>query len=192
MIATEDLRTVALRVSIPRRAEALMKWLWARPEERHGCLAIGRCGGTYSFSHRLPFVSPTHHIYVRRPCYTDVHMERLRPFRGLVAADVGDTSITERGVACLRDCTELRYLFLWGTQVGNGILDVLRDMPKLDMLNLSGTHVSREVFVQICELLPNALVGHADFGDCFRDFHGAKAMSKWLQRNDPNPVSKSR
>ncbi len=181
-----------LRVSIPRRAGSLVKWLYARPEERSGCLAIGRCGGTYDFSHRLPFVSPTHHIYIRRPCFTDTHMEHLRPFRGLVAADIGDTNVTERGVACLLDCVGLRYLFLWGTQVGDGIIDVLREMPKLEMLNLSGTHVSRGVFEHIRQLLPNAFIGHAEFGDYFRDFNGANAMSEWIQCDEPSDEPKSR
>ena len=35
-----------LRVSLLSRVGSLVKWLFARPEERHGCMTIGQCGET--------------------------------------------------------------------------------------------------------------------------------------------------
>ena len=177
-----------LRVSLLSRVGSLVKWLFARPEERRGCMTIGQCGGTYDYVNYTPFASRTHHIYIRKPFFNDNHMEHLRPFCGLVTVDIGDTSVTERGVECLLGCKSLRYLFLWGTRVGDGVLEVLEEMQTIDMLNLSGTRISRKVFDQICGHLPNAFVSHREFGDHFRELNGKEAITEWRKRDEPSDI----
>jgi len=78
------------------------------------------------------------------------------------------------------------------TPVGSGILGVLREMPKIDMLNLSGTHVSRDVFERIRGSLPNTFISHTDYGDYYRDFSGKEATTKWIERDEPSDEPKSR
>jgi len=78
------------------------------------------------------------------------------------------------------------------TPVGSGILGVLREMPKLDMLNLSGTHVSRDVFERIRGSLPNTFISHTDYGDYYRDFSGKEATTKGIERDEPSDEPKSR
>jgi hypothetical protein len=174
-----------LRVSVSLRAAAMVKWIIAKPEERHGCLMLGRRGGTYNFSPGMPFVSPTQGIYIRKPCFNDKHMSLLREFRGLVSVDIGDTNVTEQGVSYLLKCKSLRYLFLWGTLVGDAVVDVLDNMAALNMLVLSGSRISRDAFNRVRQRMPETYVCHTVYGDYYRNFEGITAGLQWTRRHEP-------
>ena len=160
-----------------------MKWLIARPEERKGCLAVERHGGSYSFTSALPFFSPTRCVQVGNTEFADSDMECLRPFNGMFAAELGGTAITERGLSCLLDCDALRYLFLRNTNLGDGIHRVLARMPNLEMLNLSYSGVSRKELEKVRETLPEAFISH-EAGDFFREFTGDQATYEYLNAED--------
>ncbi len=109
-------------------------------------------------------------------------MDTLRSFSSLSAADIGNTSVTEHGVACFEHCRSLRVLALWGTDVGDGIVDVLSKIVPLEVLTLSGTRLSSDTIEKIGNLFPNTFVSHREFGDRFRGLREKMLCSNGLNR----------
>jgi hypothetical protein len=118
---------------------------------------------------------------LRRPEYGDSDMRTLQNFAGIVAADLGDTIVTDNGIPSLIASQQtLQYLFLWGTKVGDGIVKFVEDMPSLRMLNISTRFVDPTTFSRVCERLPECYVIHQKHGRMFRGLTGDDAMQAWL------------
>jgi len=105
----------------------------------------------------------------------------LQNFTGIVAADFGDTMVTDNGIFALASSKQtLQYLFLWGTRVGEGIVRFVESMPSLKMLNISTQFIEHDTFANVCERLPECYVIHEKHGRMFRGLTGDDAMNAWV------------
>jgi len=189
---TPEERADLLRVRLGRRVRCGLQWVLSKPGERTGCYWLWKCGGTFSF-HRfpIPFVTPVNIVYIRKPTYSDFEMRYLSGFCNLVAVDVGDTRITERGVEHLVKSSEsIRYLFLWGTEVGDSVVEPLSKLKSLEMLNISARNISYNGFLAIKHVLPNCYLSHDSFGTHFRHDSGDAATRAWIQNGEQHRAPK--
>jgi serine/threonine protein kinase/Leucine-rich repeat (LRR) protein len=95
---------------------------------------------------------------------------------GLTHLDLRDTKVTDAGMACFKDCKDLRYLQLDSTQVTDKGLAHFKDCKKLTELHLINTLASDAglVHFQDCKALTHLNlggtkmndVGLANFKDC--------------------------
>lgn len=139
----------------------------------------------------IPFVTPVNIVYIRKPTYSDFEMKYLGGFCDLVAVDVGDTRIIERGVEHLVTSSEsIRYLFLWGTEVGDSVIKPLSQLKSLEMLNISARNISYNGFLAIKHVLPNCYLSHESFGTHFQDESGHDATRAWIQNGEQNRAPK--
>ena len=171
-----------LRVRTSQKLRCLTQLPFVRPCEFSGCFRLWRRGGTYSYSRFfLPWSTRVSTIYIRQPDYGDSDILTLRGFTGIVAADFGDTMVSDRGTpSLLASHQTLQYLLLWGTQVGEGIVTLIEKMPALKMLNISTEFIDASSFASVCDRLPKCFVIHEKYGGSFRGSTGDEAMSAWL------------
>ncbi len=179
---TPEDRNELLRVRTSSKLRCVSQLPFVRPCEVSGCLRLWRRGGTYSYNRLfLPWTSRVSTIYIRRPEYGDSDIMTLRNFTGIVAADFGDTMVSDNGISSLIASQQtLQYLFLWGTQVGAGIVRFVENMPALKMLNISTQFIDRETFTSVCDRLSECYVIHEKHGRAFRGLTGDNAMNAWL------------
>lgn len=163
---TDEEREELLRVRTSRKLRCFAHLPFVRPCEFSGCFRLWRRGGTFSYNRLfLPLVSRVSTIYIRRPEYGDLDMRTLQNFAGIVAADFGDTMVTDNGILSLTASKQtLQYLFLWGTKVGDGIVKFVEDLPSLRMLNISTRFIDPTTFSRVCERLPECYVIHEKHG----------------------------
>ena len=179
---TDEEREELLRVRTSRKLWCFAQLPFVRPCEFSGCFRLWRRGGTFSYNRLfLPLVSRVSTIYIRRPEYGDSDMRTLQNFAGIVAADFGDTMVTDNGIPSLTASKQtLQYLFFWGTKVGDGIVKFVEDIPSLRMLNISTRFIDPTTFSRVCERLPECYVIHEKHGRMFRGLTGDGAMQAWL------------
>lgn len=105
----------------------------------------------------------------------------LQNFKGIVAADFGGTMVTDNGIfASASSKQTLQYLFLWDTQVGEGVVRFVESMPSLKMLNISTQFIEHDTFANVCERLPDCYVIHQKHGGSFHGLSGDEAMQAWV------------
>ena len=99
---TDEKREELLRVRTSRKLRCLSQLPFVRPCEVAGCFRLWRRGGTYSYNRFfLPWASRVSTIYIRRSEYGDSDIMTLQNFTGIVAADFGDTMVTDNGILAL-------------------------------------------------------------------------------------------
>ena len=76
----------------------------------------------------------------------DAAFRRLGHLSNLRWLDIGDTLITDEGLAFVRGLTRLKELTLLNTQIGNGGLHHLELLSSLKHLDLMGTKINDEGF----------------------------------------------
>lgn len=185
---TEEGREELLRVRTSRQLRCLSQLPFVRPCEFAGCYRLWRRGGTYSYSGLsglfVPWKSRVSTIYIRRPHYGDSDIMTLQNFTGIVAADFGDTAVTDSGILALAASKQsLQYLFLWGTKVGEGIVRFVENMPALKMLNISTRLIEPDSFLRVCDRIPDCLVIHEKHGQAFRGLSDDEAMQAWVSND---------
>jgi len=72
--------------------------------------------------------------------------------------ELGDTQVTDAGIAHLRELRELRALSLSGTQVTDGALAHVSALRSLEVLDLTGTQVTDEGVEGLHQALPNCRI----------------------------------
>ena len=179
---TPEDRKDLLRVRTSRKLRCLSQLPFVRRCEFSGCFRLWRRGGTYSYNRFfLPWSTRVSIIYIRQPDYGDSDIMTLQGFTGIVAADFGDTMVSDNGIPSLIASQQtLQCLFLWGTQVGVGITRFVESMPALKMLNISTQFIDRATFASVCDRLPECYVIHEKHGREFRGLTGDNAMNAWL------------
>ena len=179
---TDKEREELLHVRTSRKLECLSRLPFVRPCEVAGCFRLWRRGGTYSYNRFfLPWTSRVSTIYIRRPEYRDSDIMTLRNFAGIVAADFGDTMVSDCGILALDASKQtLQYLFLWGTKVADGIVRFVENTPSLKMLNISTQFIGHDTFSRVCDRLPECYVIHEKHGRMFRGLTGDAAMHAWV------------
>ncbi len=178
---TPDERKELLRVRTSCKLRCLSQLPFVRPCEFFGCLRLWRRGGTFSFNRfDEPWMPRVSTVYIRRPEYGDSDITTLRSFSGIISADFGNTMVSDIGISSLIASKQtLRYLFLWGTQVGEGIVHFAENMPNLEMLNISTQFIDHETFMRVCDRLPECYVAHEQHGCIFRGFTEDNATNAW-------------
>lgn len=73
---------------------------------------------------------------------TDVWVSHAATSPGLEELHLYQTSITDAGIAPLRHHSTLKQLGIYYAPVGNGILDALKELPRLTFVKLYGTKIS--------------------------------------------------
>lgn len=179
---TPEERAEILRVRFSSMIRCSLRLPLVRPCEFTGCLRLWRKGGTFSYNRfSLPWLTRVSTIYIRRPEFGDSDAATLQHFSGIVAADFGDTALTDCGITSLFSSKEtLTYLFLWGTKVGEGIVPFVEKVPALKMLNISTQFIGRSTFTSVCDRLPECYVAHDRFGQAYRGLTGDDATNAWL------------
>ncbi len=179
---TPEDRKDLLRVRTSRKLRCLSQLPFVRRCEFSGCFRLWRRGGTYSYNRFFfPWASRVSTIYIRRPEYGDSDIKTLQNFAGIVAADFGDTMVTDCGILALAASKQtLQYLFLWGTKVGDGIVHFVENMPALRMLNISTQFIEYDTFLRVCDRIPECYVIHEKHGRMFRGLTGDDAMHAWV------------
>jgi len=79
------------------------------------------------------------------PDVTDQTLESLRPLSNLRELDLNGSSVTDAGLMTIRELPKLKILRLGQTRITDeGFTRALAAKDSLQMLDLSGTSVSRE------------------------------------------------
>jgi len=163
-----------------RRIECRLKWPFASRSERAACRTIAHLGGTFDFASFRPFRSHVQSIYLRYVCFTDDHMKHLASCTSLMTIDAGNTNISECGASYLANIKKLEYLFLWSTNVGDGLVEAIGNMSWLRMLDVSNSRVSLNAFEGLRTHFTNCLVSHSEYGKFYRTYSGVDALRKWV------------
>jgi mono/diheme cytochrome c family protein/uncharacterized membrane protein len=81
--------------------------------------------------------------FVTAPQLTDEQLKLLLPLKKqLVWLKLGDTKITDKGMAALAQCTNLTMLHLNNTAISDAGLQQLNSLTQMQLLNLVGTRVT--------------------------------------------------
>lgn len=163
-----------------------MHWSLVRTDERCAAQAIRRVGGEFSLDGKLPFASRISYFWVRETCIDDNTLLALGHLPRLNAAELGYTKLSDRGIAKIREFSNLSYVFLWGTRITDRSVDTLIQMPWLRLVNVSHTDITRHGFDTLCKSLSNCLVSHIEFGTIFRDTDSPESYSEWLNSGEPS------
>ncbi len=119
-------------------------------------------------------------------------MRPFQRFRGLRSADLGDTCVTEQGVSCLSGCKNLKGLALWGTEVTDMLVDVMKNFVPLYVFTLSGTKLSVDAINRIATMFPETYIFHREYGDRFRGLVGHDALREWTTDDEQCVAPKTR
>jgi hypothetical protein len=79
----------------------------------------------------------------------DADLAVLARMKGIYYLDLSFTRVTDKGVASLTGCKDLRGLVLTGTKTTNAIVDALRAMPELQDIDVAQTAVTEDAVAQL-------------------------------------------
>ncbi len=115
-------------------------------------------------------VSSLSHVNVRLTFTTDATLQQLSTHPGLLGVSInGKSTVTEKGIAELKKCPNLRSLYFGGVPVSSELLGAASQLNQLRMVGIMDTPVTSEMLGLITQLsqleslsLQNAGVTDAD------------------------------
>ena len=69
---------------------------------------------------------------------------KLNKLKSLKSLSIGNTNITDRGVACLPKLRRLKWLYISSTQVSDASIDDLAAIPGLTYVSIYNTNISKD------------------------------------------------
>jgi len=99
-------------------------------------------------------------LVLEQTAVDDQGLARLGAHKGLTSLSLGQTRVTSRGVEQLRSYPELSILSLHSTPTDDSAVPALVSLRKLDYLDVTGTNISVQGLLVLCNAWPRkAVVG---------------------------------
>ena len=177
-----SLRTVFVFVTL--FCVALSLWLVPAERRRRPVAAIEASGGKVFFvgsqtaneSSPLallrrwlpkPYLDQVCSVYLGNTQVTDAGLAHLKGLTALQGLDLENTQVTDAGLAHLKGLTRLRFLMLNNTHVKDAGLPHFRKLTALQGLWLNGTQVTDAGVTKLRKALPKCAIFRAAFGRPF-------------------------
>ena len=168
-----------------------MKWIFAHPEERYACRAIGNAGGWFVRESWCPLLSRVTSICLRGTNTSDTLLDSIPPMPSLTSMELGYTQISDVGIATLVRHPQLHYLFLWGNEISDDCLESLMRIP-LFMLNVESTQISFDGCKRLSEKMPECLVCHSRTKLLLRGkINADEPYREWLKLDDSHGADRT-
>lgn len=95
----------------------------------------------------LPLFSELEEVSLKETTITDNGMKTLGQLPKLTSLEIEQApAVTNRGLAALADCRELRYLWILGSSVDEGCVDTLKQLPKVDDVYITPDELDVEFY----------------------------------------------
>ena len=127
------------------------------PRQAKAVAEITRLGGKVTVDEKSPG-KPVIGVSLRHVEVTDAGLECLKELSQLQLLDLDHTQVTDAGLASLKGLTNLQLLDLEHTQVTDAGLASLKGLTKLQSLNLEFTKVTDAGMKGLQKALPNCTI----------------------------------